>query len=57
MDYAQDIYIPNVKYMPQDAKDKGYTRQFFSLCLFQLHFASHIGQNTNDTKKEEEKMY
>ena len=29
--------------MPKDAKDKGYIRQLFSLCLFQLHFASHIG--------------
>ena len=33
-------------------KDKGYITQLFSLCLFQVHFASHKGQNNNDTKKE-----
>ena len=38
--------------MPKDAKDKGYIRQLFSLCLFQVHFASHKGQNNNVTKKE-----
>ena len=27
----------------------------FSLGLFQVHFASHKVQNTNDTKKEKEK--
>ena len=38
--------------MPKDAKDKGYIRQLFSLCLFQVHFASHKGQNNNVTKKK-----
>ena len=41
--------------MPKDAKDKGYIRQLFSLCLFQVHLDSHKGQNNNDTKKEKEK--
>ena len=41
--------------MPKDAKDKGYIRQLFSLCLFQVHFASHKGQNHSDTKKEKKK--